>query len=182
MIFGVISDKFMRKTPAKRNVKGVKSGSERDESMAWENLCQKLADAGERLAAQDSELAKLKRENKHLRSIVSELSQKAQDNKANEVAGGIVIPAMRYVKESPHKNFAKVQEEFIEAFEAYMVYLNHPCDETFEHLTEEATDIQMAVETFLASLGMTVEERRKAKDIVVLKNASRGYFEERKKS
>jgi phosphoribosyl-ATP pyrophosphohydrolase len=63
----------------------------------------------------------------------------------------------------------KIKEELAEVMLAYQ-------NESKERIAEELVDVQQACETALAMLGLSEDERSKMRKKVLLKNASRGYY------
>jgi flagellar biosynthesis/type III secretory pathway protein FliH len=88
------------------------------------------------------------------------------------LGGQELKPAVKFMQNSIGAQIQKIYEEFIEVSDAY----NN--GESTERVAEEACDVQQTCETLLAMLGYDDEERRKLRQKVLCKNASRGYYNE----
>lgn len=104
----------------------------------------------------------------------SEGYDKAREN-AREVAekylGQELKPAIRFMHTSIGQQINKIFEEIREVADAYND------GESIDRVAEEACDVQQACETLLAMLGYDDEARRKLRQKVLCKNASRGYYQ-----
>lgn len=78
-------------------------------------------------------------------------------------------PATKFMSNSVKEQLQKIKEELAEVMQAYQ-------NESKERIAEELVDVQQACETALAMLGLSEEERNKMRKKVLLKNASRGYY------
>ena len=80
-------------------------------------------------------------------------------------------PATRFMSLSFPDQLKKIHDEYQEVISAYMD------KEGKERIAEELVDMQEAVETALAILGLTEEQRKEARRNVVMKNSMRGYYQ-----
>ena len=78
-------------------------------------------------------------------------------------------PATKFMSNPVKEQLQKIKEELAEVMLAYQ-------NESKERIAEELVDVQQACETALAMLGLGEEERNKMRKKVLLKNASRGYY------
>ena len=79
-------------------------------------------------------------------------------------------PATRFLGLSFPDQLKKIHDEYQEVISAYMD------KEGRERIAEELVDMQESIETALASLGLTEEERREARRKVIAKNSKREYY------
>ena len=79
-------------------------------------------------------------------------------------------PATRFLGLSFPDQLKKIHDEYQEVISAYMD------KEGRERITEELVDMQESIETALAILGLTEEERREARRKVIAKNSKREYY------
>lgn len=124
-----------------------------------------------------------KKEHEHLRTFQDGYSEgysdgwdKALDNvqvilKRYSVGGekSDLKPATKFMSNPVKEQLKKIKEELAEVMQAYQ-------NESKERIAEELVDVQQACETALAMLGLSEEERNKMRKKVLLKNASRGYY------
>lgn len=80
-------------------------------------------------------------------------------------------PAKRFMGLSFPDQLKKINDEYQEVISAYMD------KEGKERIAEELVDMQEAIETALAILGLTEEQRKEARRNVVMKNSMRGYYQ-----
>jgi hypothetical protein len=80
-------------------------------------------------------------------------------------------PATRFINLSFPDQLKKINDEYQEVISAYMD------KEGKERIAEELVDMQEAIETALAILGLTEEQRKEARRNVVMKNSMRGYYQ-----
>lgn len=80
-------------------------------------------------------------------------------------------PATRFMGLSFPDQLKKIHDEYQEVISAYMD------KEGKERIAEELVDMQEAIETALAILGLTEEQRKEARRNVVMKNSMRGYYQ-----
>ena len=122
------------------------------------------------IVASEESLAKY---NEGYREGYSDGYDKAREN-AREVAekylGQELKPAIRFMHTSIGQQINKIFEEIREVADAYND------GESIDRVAEEACDVQQACETLLAMLGYDDEARRKLRQKVLCKNASRGYY------
>jgi phosphoribosyl-ATP pyrophosphohydrolase len=78
-------------------------------------------------------------------------------------------PATKFMSNPVKEQLQKIKEELAEVMHAYQ-------NESKERIAEELVDVQQACETALAMLGLSEDERSKMRKKVLLKNASRGYY------
>ena len=78
-------------------------------------------------------------------------------------------PATKFMSNPVKEQLQKIKEELAEVMLAYQ-------NESKERIAEELVDVQQACETALAMLGLSEDERSKMRKKVLLKNASRGYY------
>lgn len=78
-------------------------------------------------------------------------------------------PATKFMGNHLKEQLEKIREELAEVMLAYQ-------NEPKERIAEELVDVQQACETALAMLGYSEDERQKVRKKVLLKNASRGYY------
>jgi phosphoribosyl-ATP pyrophosphohydrolase len=78
-------------------------------------------------------------------------------------------PATKFMSSPVKEQLQKIKEELAEVMLAYQ-------NESKERIAEELVDVQQACETALAMLGLSEDERSKMRKKVLLKNASRGYY------
>lgn len=88
------------------------------------------------------------------------------------LGGQELKPAVKFMQTSIGAQIQKIYEEFVEVSDAYNG------GESIERVAEEACDVQQTCETLLAMLGYDDKERRKLRQKVLCKNASRGYYNE----
>jgi phosphoribosyl-ATP pyrophosphohydrolase len=82
---------------------------------------------------------------------------------------GDLKPATKFMSNPVKEQLQKIKEELAEVMLAYQ-------NESKERIAEELVDVQQACETALAMLGLSEDERSKMRKKVLLKNASRGYY------
>ena len=82
-----------------------------------------------------------------------------------------LLPAKRFMGLSFPDQLKKINDEYQEVISAYMD------KEGKERIAEELVDMQEAIETALAILGLTEEQRKEARRNVVVKNSMRGYYQ-----
>jgi NTP pyrophosphatase (non-canonical NTP hydrolase) len=87
------------------------------------------------------------------------------------LGGQELKPAIKFLRTSTGQQIQKIYEEIREVADAYND------GESTDRVAEEACDVQQACETLLAMLGYDDEERRKLRQKVLCKNASRGYYQ-----
>jgi hypothetical protein len=80
-------------------------------------------------------------------------------------------PATRFLGLSFPDQLKKIHDEYQEVISAYMD------KEGRERIAEELVDMQEAIETALAILGLSEEQRKEARRNVVMKNSMRGYYQ-----
>lgn len=80
-------------------------------------------------------------------------------------------PATRFMGLSFPDQLKKINDEYQEVISAYMD------KEGKERIAEELVDMQEAIETALAILGLSEEQRKEARRNVVMKNSMRGYYQ-----
>ena len=80
-------------------------------------------------------------------------------------------PAVRFLKAGIMDNLKKLKEEYDEVVQAYEM------GESRDRLTEELADVQMVCETIMATVGLTANQRRRIRRLVIKKNMARGYYE-----
>jgi hypothetical protein len=79
-------------------------------------------------------------------------------------------PAVRFLGLSFPDQLKKIHDEYKEVISAWMD------KEGKERVAEELADMQQAIETALAILGLTEEQRKEVRRKVVIKNSLRGYY------
>jgi flagellar biosynthesis/type III secretory pathway protein FliH len=80
-------------------------------------------------------------------------------------------PATRFIGLSFPDQLKKIHDEYQEVISAYMD------KEGRARIAEELVDMQEAIETALAILGLSEEQRKEARRNVVMKNSMRGYYQ-----
>ena len=80
-------------------------------------------------------------------------------------------PAVRFMHDGPLVLLNKLKEEYSEVVQAYEE------GEGRDRLTEELADVQMVCETIMAAVGLTANQRRRIRRLVIKKNMARGYYE-----
>ena len=80
-------------------------------------------------------------------------------------------PAVRFLKAGIMDNLKKLKEEYDEVVQAYEM------GESRGRLAEELADVQMVCETIMATVGLTANQRRRIRRMVIKKNMVRGYYE-----
>ena len=80
-------------------------------------------------------------------------------------------PAVRFLHDGLPAQLKKLKEEYGEVVQAYEV------GESRDRLTEELADVQMVCETIMATVGLTANQRRQVRRLVIKKNMARGYYE-----
>ena len=80
-------------------------------------------------------------------------------------------PAVRFMHDGPLVLLKKLKEEYGEVVQAYEE------GESRDRLTEELADVQMVCETIMAAVGLTANQRRRIRRLVIKKNMARGYYE-----
>lgn len=89
-----------------------------------------------------------------------------------------IKPCWAFVNATPEEQTAKIMEEVSEVYEALKEYNRHPdSTEAFGQLVEEIVDVQVAMETFLAILGLDEEGRDAVRAKIYVKNLKRGYYD-----
>ena len=80
-------------------------------------------------------------------------------------------PAVKFIHDGLPVQLKKLKEEYGEVVQAYEV------GESRDRLTEELADVQMVCETIMATVGLTANQRRRVRRLVIKKNMARGYYE-----
>ena len=80
-------------------------------------------------------------------------------------------PAVKFIHDGLPVQLKKLKEEYDEVVQAYEV------GESRDRLTEELADVQMVCETIMATVGLTANQRRRIRRLVITKNMARGYYE-----
>ena len=80
-------------------------------------------------------------------------------------------PAVKFIHDGLPVQLKKLKEEYDEVVQAYEV------GESRDRLTEELADVQMVCETIMATVGLTANQRRRIRRLVIKKNMARGYYE-----
>ena len=80
-------------------------------------------------------------------------------------------PAVKFIHNGLPAQLKKLKEEYGEVVQAYEV------GESRDRLTEELADVQMVCETIMATVGLTKNQRRRIRRLVIKKNMARGYYE-----
>lgn len=80
-------------------------------------------------------------------------------------------PAVKFIRDGLPVQLKKLKEEYGEVVQAYEV------GESRDRLTEELADVQMVCETIMATVGLTANQRRRIRRLVIKKNMARGYYE-----
>ena len=80
-------------------------------------------------------------------------------------------PAVKFIHDGLPVQLKKLKEEYGEVGQAYEV------GESRDRLTEELADVQMVCETIMATVGLTANQRRRIRRLVIKKNMARGYYE-----
>ena len=80
-------------------------------------------------------------------------------------------PAVKFIHDGLPVQLKKLKEEYSEVVQAYEV------GESRDRLTEELADVQMVCETIMATVGLTANQRRRIRRLVIKKNMARGYYE-----
>ncbi len=92
-----------------------------------------------------------------------------------------IKPCLAFINATPEEQTAKIMEEVSEVYEALKAYNKNPeSTEKFGQLVEEIVDVQVAMETFLAILGLDEEGRDAVRAKIYIKNLERGYYDRRK--
>ena len=80
-------------------------------------------------------------------------------------------PAVKFIHDGLPVQLKKLKEEYDEVVQAYEM------GEGRDRLTEELADVQMVCETIMATVGLTANQRRQVRRLVIKKNMTRGYYE-----
>ncbi len=80
-------------------------------------------------------------------------------------------PAVKFIHDGLPVQLKKLKEEYGEVVQAYEM------GESRDRLTEELADVQMVCETIMATVGLTKNQRRRIRILVIKKNMARGYYE-----
>ena len=80
-------------------------------------------------------------------------------------------PATRFLGLSFPDQLVKIKDEYKEVISAWMD------NEGKERVAEELVDMQQAIETAMAILGLTEEQRKEVRCKVIMKNKLRGYYQ-----
>ena len=80
-------------------------------------------------------------------------------------------PAVKFIHDGLLVQLKKLKEEYGEVVQAYEM------GESRDRLTEELADVQMVCETIMATVGLTKNQRRRIRRLVIKKNMARGYYE-----
>ena len=80
-------------------------------------------------------------------------------------------PAVKFIHDGLPVQLKKLKEEYDEVVQAYEM------GEGRDRLTEELADVQMVCETIMATVGLTANQRRRIRRLVIKKNMARGYYE-----
>ena len=80
-------------------------------------------------------------------------------------------PAVKFIHDGLPVQLKKLEEEYGEVVQAYEM------EESRDRLTEELADVQMVCETIMATVGLTANQRRRIRRLVIKKNMARGYYE-----
>lgn len=80
-------------------------------------------------------------------------------------------PAVKFIHDGLQVQLKKLEEEYGEVVQAYEM------GESRDRLTEELADVQMVCETIMATVGLTKNQRRQVRRLVIKKNMARGYYE-----
>ena len=80
-------------------------------------------------------------------------------------------PAVKFIHDGLPVQLKKLKEEYDEVVQAYEM------GESRDRLTEELADVQMVCETIMATVGLTANQRRRIRRLVIKKNMARGYYE-----
>ena len=80
-------------------------------------------------------------------------------------------PAVKFIHDGLPVQLKKLKEEYGEVVHAYEI------GESRDRLTEELADVQMVCETIMATVGLTANQRRRIRKLVIKKNMARGYYE-----
>ena len=81
-------------------------------------------------------------------------------------------PAVKFIHDGLPVQLKKLKEEYDEVVQAYEM------GESRDRLTEELADVQMVCETIMATVGLTANQRRRIRRLVIKKNMARGYYDE----
>lgn len=84
-------------------------------------------------------------------------------------------PAVKFIHDGLLVQLKKLKEEYGEVVQAYEV------GESRDRLTEELADVQMVCETIMATVGLTANQRRRIRRLVITKNMARGYYDQEAK-
>lgn len=84
-------------------------------------------------------------------------------------------PAVKFIHDGLPVQLKKLKEEYGEVVQAYEV------GESRDRLTEELADVQMVCETIMATVGLTANQRRRIRRLVITKNMARGYYDQEAK-
>ena len=88
-----------------------------------------------------------------------------------DLRGSEPRPAMKFIHDGLPVQLKKLKEEYDEVVQAYEM------GESRDRLTEELADVQMVCETIMATVGLTANQRRRIRRLVIKKNMARGYYE-----
>ena len=89
-----------------------------------------------------------------------------------DLRGSEPRPAMKFIHDGLPVQLKKLKEEYDEVVQAYEM------GESRDRLTEELADVQMVCETIMATVGLTANQRRRIRRLVIKKNMARGYYDE----
>lgn len=81
-------------------------------------------------------------------------------------------PAVKFIHDGLPVQLKKLKEEYGEVVQAYEM------GESRDRLTEELADMQMVCETIMATVGLTANQRRRIRRLVITKNMARGYYDQ----
>lgn len=81
-------------------------------------------------------------------------------------------PAVKFIHDGLPVQLKKLKEEYGEVVQAYEM------GESRDRLTEELADLQMVCETIMATVGLSVIQRRRIRRLVITKNMARGYYDQ----
>ena len=81
-------------------------------------------------------------------------------------------PAVKFIHDGLPVQLKKLKEEYDEVVQAYEM------GESRDRLTEELADVQIVCETIMATVGLTANQRRRIRRLVIKKNMARGYYDE----
>lgn len=89
-----------------------------------------------------------------------------------DLRGSEPRPAVKFIHDGLPVQLKKLKEEYGEVVQAYEM------GESRDRLTEELADVQMVCETIMATVGLTKNQRRRIRRLVIKKNMARGYYDE----